>query len=156
MASGEFITLVIVIAALVLFRTMRSVHRPIRGSGIRLLLPIIYMLPGAYLIMNPKAHAPSYEWLAAIGIGILLSIPLIWTTNYEVREDKQVYAQRNRGFIIAFLAVLAIRFLMRAYISDIDPDTLAALFITVAFSYALTWRIVSFLKFRKVARLRGV
>jgi len=156
MASGELITMIIVIAALVLFRTMRHAHRPIRGRGIRLLLPVIYMLPGVYLILNPKAHAPAYEWLAAVGIGIALSIPLIWTTNYEVRGDNQVYAQRNRGFIVAFLAVLAIRFLLRSYLSDIDPDTLGALFITVAFSYALTWRISSFLKFRKVVRLRGM
>ncbi|GFN31492.1 cytochrome c biogenesis protein CcdC [Paenibacillus xylaniclasticus] len=155
MDSGGFMVLVLIIAALVLFRTLRDVRRPIRGSGIRLLLPIIYMLPGVYLIQNPNVHAPTYEWLAAIGIGIVLSVPLIWTTNYEVRDDNQIYAKRNQGFIIAFLAVFAIRFLLRSYISGLDPDTLAALFITVAFSYAITWRMVSFLKFRKVARLRG-
>jgi len=150
MTATELYIMVVIIAALVLFRSTRNFYRPIRGSGIRLLLPLLYMLPASYVIMNPEAHATTNEWLAAAGIGFVLSIPLIWTTQYEVRSDNQIYAKQNLWFIISFLAILAVRFVLRASIQDIDTQTLSALFVTVAFCYVIPWRVVSFVKFRMV------
>lgn len=114
------------------------------------------MLPGVFLLFNPSVHAPLYEWFIAVALGLVLSIPLIWTTNYEVRADNQIYAKKNMGFIFAFVAVVAIRFTLRNYLSMIEPQTLGALFMLVAFSYILPWRIVSYMKFRKVALLRSI
>lgn len=150
MTATELYSIVLIIAALVLYRSTRNFYRPIRGNGARLLVPLVYMLPATYVIMNPDAHATSNEWLAAAAIGIVLSIPLIWTTQYEVRSDNQIYAKRNLWFIISFLAILAVRFVLRTSIQDIDSQTLSALFVTVAFCYVIPWRVVSFIKFRMV------
>lgn len=150
MTATELYTIVLVIAALVLFRTTRNFYRPIRGNGGRLLLPLVYMLPATYVIMNPDAHATGNEWLAAVAIGFVLSLPLIWTTQYEVRSDNQIYAKRNMWFVVSFLAILAVRFVLRTSIQDIDSQTLSALFVTVAFCYVVPWRVVSYIKFRMV------
>ncbi|EFM10491.1 protein of unknown function DUF1453 [Paenibacillus curdlanolyticus YK9] len=150
MATGELYGIIIIVAALVLFRTMRNFYRPMSGTGVRLLMPILFMLPGVYVIMNPKAHAPASEWLMAVVVGVLLSIPLILTTDYEVRSDNQIYAKRNRGLIISFLAVFVIRFALRNYIDGLEPETMSALFVLVAFSYVVPWRVASYLKFRRV------
>ncbi|GMK41933.1 cobalamin biosynthesis protein CbiX [Paenibacillus sp. CCS19] len=150
MTATELYTIVLIIAALVLFRSTRSFYRPIRGNGVRLLLPLVYMLPATYVLMNPEAHATSKEWLAAAAIGLVLSLPLIWTTQYEVRSDNQIYAKRNMWFIVSFLAILAVRFVLRTSIQDIDSQTLSALFVTVAFCYVIPWRVVSYIKFRMV------
>ncbi len=154
--NGSVYVFIILIAGLILWRRTRSFYRPIRGSGIRLLLPVLFMLPGIMIFLNPRIHAPLLEWIIAIVIGLALSIPLIWTTNYEVREDQQIYAKKNMGFIVAFLAILGIRLLLRNYVSMLDPETLAALFMVIAFSYVIPWRVMSYLKFRKLARGRLV
>ncbi|OMF21167.1 cobalamin biosynthesis protein CbiX [Paenibacillus sp. FSL H8-0548] len=134
----------------------RNFYKPIRGDGRRILMPLLFMLPGVFLLLEPSVHAPLYDWLIAALLGLVLSLPLIWTTNYEVRDDNQIYAKRNIGFVFAFIVVIAIRFVLRSYLSMIEPQTLAALFMLVAFSYILPWRIVSYLKFRKQLQLRSV
>lgn len=152
--NSSYYTIILLVAALVLWRRTRSFYKPIRGDGRRLLMPMLFMLPGLSLIMNPEVHAPGYEWVVAACLGLVLSIPLIWTTSYEIREDNQIYAKKNLGFIAAFLAVVAIRFVLRNYLSIIEPQTLAALFMLVAFSYILPWRIVSYIKFRKLFQIQ--
>ncbi|MGO4348917.1 CcdC family protein [Paenibacillus sp. MCAF9] len=154
--DSSFYVFVIVIAALVLWRRTRSFYRPIRGDGKRLLYPILFMLPGLLLIFNSNVHAPFYEFLIAAAIGIILSIPLIWTTNYEIRDNHLIYAKKNWGFIVAFLVVIAIRFELHHYMSTIEPQTLAALFMILAFFYVIPWRVVSYIKFRRLVQLQTV
>ncbi|MBB3112518.1 membrane protein CcdC involved in cytochrome C biogenesis [Paenibacillus phyllosphaerae] len=138
------------IAALVLWRRTRSMYRPIRGNGIRLLVPMIFILPGLALVNNPEVNEPAWALALAFGLGAAFSIPLIWTTNYEVREDNNIYAQKNWGFIVAFLGVLIIRVVLRQVLTDIEPQDLMALFMMVAFGYLIPWRLVSFIKFRRL------
>jgi membrane protein CcdC involved in cytochrome C biogenesis len=148
--NPSYYTILILVAALVIWRRTRGMFRPIKGNGVRLLVPLLFLLPSIGLILNPKVHVDAWEWLAAAGLGCLLSIPLIWTTNYERRADQQIYAVRNLGFFISFIAVLAIRFILRDYLSAIDKESLTALFLTVAIGYIVPWRIASYLKFRKL------
>lgn len=142
--------LILLIAMLILWRRIRSMYRPIKGVGIRLLLPILYITPAFALILNPNAHLMWMEVMIAIIVGVILSLPLIWTTRYEMREDHQIYAKKDPSFILAFLLVLAIRFVLRGYFNDMSPDTLLSLFMIVLMSYAIPWRIISFAKFRNV------
>ena len=137
--------------ALVLWRRTRAMYRPITGNGVKLLLPILYLLiPCVPIILNPKVQAQSWELVMAFALGLLLSVPLIWTTNYEIRSDQHIYAVKNMSFIIAFLVILIIRFLFRDYLKWLGPETVGALFVTIALGYILPWRILSFLKFRKL------
>jgi len=151
MNSFSFYPIVILIAALVLWRRTRAMFRPITGNGVKLLLPILYLLiPCVPIILNPKVQAQSWELVMAFALGLLLSVPLIWTTNYEIRSDQHIYAVKNMSFIIAFLVILIIRFLFRDYLKWLGPETVGALFVTIALGYILPWRILSFLKFRKL------
>ncbi|MBO9541098.1 DUF1453 family protein [bacterium] len=149
--SGNGIYLfVIAIAALVLWRRTRSMYRPIRGSGIRLLLPLLALLPGLTLIFNPQVSEPAWAYGIAFGLGMVLSIPLIWTTNYEVRADNFIYARKNWGFVVAFVGVVVIRLALRHELTNLEPQAKIALFMTVLCGYLIPWRIVSFIKFRRV------
>ncbi|QMV41801.1 cytochrome c biogenesis protein CcdC [Cohnella cholangitidis] len=140
----------ILVAALVIWRRARGMYRPIRGNGSRLIWPMLFLIPSLLLIFGSKAHAPAWEWGAALAIGCLLSVPLIITTNFERRDDQQIYAVKNIGFFVSFLGVLVIRFLLRDYLSSLDQETMAALFMTVLVGYVVPWRTVSYLKFRKL------
>lgn len=152
MNGNSIYIIIFAIAALVLWRRTRSMYRPIRGSGIRLLIPILFMLPGASLIFNLNAGEPMWVYGAALGLGIVFSVPLIWTTNYEVREDNQIYSKKNWGFVAAFVGIVLIRFLLRQELSGMDPQEKLAVFMMVAFGYIIPWRIVSFIKFRRVCQ----
>lgn len=156
MNVSSFYMIVIVIAALVLWRRTRAMYRPIKGSGVRLLLPILFLiLPSIPFILNPKAHAASWEWICALFFGFILSIPLIWTTNYELRSDQHIYATKNISFIVVFVIIFIIRFVLRDYLKWLGNETEAALFMTVAIGYICPWRIVSFLKFRRVYKKKN-
>ncbi|MFC0216555.1 CcdC protein domain-containing protein [Paenibacillus chartarius] len=99
---------------------------------------------------NPDLTVPMWAYGAAFGLGVVLSIPLIWTTSYEIREDNLVYAKKNWGFVVAFAGIVLIRLLLRQELQGMDPQGQAALFMTVAFGYIIPWRIVSFIKFRRL------
>lgn len=155
MNASSFYTIVIIVAALVLWRRTRAMYRPIKGNGTRLLLPTLFLLlPSLPIILNPNVHVAVWWWICAAIFGFLLSIPLIWTTNYELRSDQHIYAVRNKNFIITFLIIFITRFLLRDYLKWLGPETEAALFMTVALGYILPWRTISFIKFRKLYRSR--
>jgi len=44
MNPSSFYSIVIIVAALVLWRRTRAMYRPIKGNGIRLLIPILFLL----------------------------------------------------------------------------------------------------------------
>lgn len=142
--------MMIFIVGLVFWRRTRAMVRPIQGSGIKIILPILYLLPLVSLFAQIPVQVKIWEIGVAAVIGLLLAVPLVLTTNYEIRQDGKVYAQKNKGFFIALIAVVAIRFLLRQFIADMDPASLGLLFFTVAITYVVPWRIVSFIKFRKV------
>lgn len=150
MNGSAFYVMIAFIAALVLWKRTRSMYRPIRGNGIRLLIPLLFMVPGLSLLISPNVNEPAWAFGAAFGMGILFSIPLIWTTNYEVREANLIYAKKNWGFFAVFIGIGIIRFALRQEISVMDPQGKMALFIILAFGYIIPWRVVSFIKFRRV------
>ncbi|OIK04286.1 cobalamin biosynthesis protein CbiX [Bacillus sp. MUM 116] len=145
-----------VIIGLVIWRRTRAMVRPIQGSGIKILLPIIYILPVFSLFSQYQLQVKIWEFAVASLIGILLSVPLMLTTNYEIRQDGHIYAQKNKSFFIALIAVVAIRIVLRQVIPGMDPASLSMLFFTVAFSYILPWRIVSFVKFKKIKQSQAI
>jgi membrane protein CcdC involved in cytochrome C biogenesis len=142
--------IMILVFGLVFWRRTRAMFHPIQGSGIKILLPILYLLPAFSLFSKIPLQLKVWEIGIASTIGLLLAIPLVLTTNYEIRQDKQIYARKNKTFFVSLIAVVAIRFLLRQFISGLDPASLGLLFFTVAFSYVVPWRIASFIKFRKV------
>jgi membrane protein CcdC involved in cytochrome C biogenesis len=139
-----------VILGLVVWRRTRAMVRPIQGSGIKIVLPILYLLPGIYAFSTFQLQLKIWENAVAALIGVLLAVPLMFTTNYEIRQDGKIYAQKNISFFIALIAVVAIRIILRQFISGLDPASLSMLFLIVACGYVVPWRIVSFVKFRKV------
>jgi membrane protein CcdC involved in cytochrome C biogenesis len=142
--------LMILIIGLVVWRRTVAMVRPIKGSGIKILLPILYITPVFSLFTQLPLQLKLWEIGAASLTGFLLSVPLMLTTNYEIRQDGQIYAEKNKSFFIALFAVVAIRVVLRQYFSSMDATSLSLLCFTVAVSYVVPWRLVSFVKYRMV------
>jgi membrane protein CcdC involved in cytochrome C biogenesis len=142
--------MILVIFGLVLWRRTRAMVRPIKGSGLRILLPLLYMSPALAVVIQPSVHMTSIEIVVSVIFGIILSVPLIYTTGYEVREDGKIYAKKSIGFVIALICVFIIRRLVTNFLPHIDVLTLNALSIISLFVYIGLWRIISYSKFKKV------
>ncbi|MDW0117226.1 DUF1453 family protein [Sporosarcina thermotolerans] len=142
--------ILLVIFGLILWRRTRAMVRPIKGSGLRILLPLLYMSPAFSVVIQPSVHMTSIEIVVSVIFGTILSLPLIYTTGYEIREDGKIYAKKSIGFVFALISVFVIRRLADYLFPGIDALTLNALSIISLFVYVGLWRIISFMKFKKV------
>ncbi|GMX65775.1 cytochrome c biogenesis protein CcdC [Paenibacillus elgii] len=155
MESISPVIFMIVIVALVLWRRMRAAARPVKGNGYRLLLPLLFLGFGILGLLNPQLHLTVKEVTLSLLFGLILSVPMIMTTNYEFREDGQIYPKKSKAFIFALVGLIVIRLALRSYLSGLDPAELGMLFYLIAVAYIVPWRIVSFVKYRKVMAQRG-
>ncbi len=146
---------VIVIIALVLWRRLRAASKPVKGSGYRLLLPLLFLVFGLFGLLNPELHLTVKEVALSLLFGLTLSIPMIATTNYELREDGQIYPKKSKAFIFAVAGLIVIRLALRSYLSELDPAELGMLFYLIAVAYVVPWRIVSFVKYRRLLAQRA-
>ncbi|WHY26757.1 CcdC family protein [Bacillus wiedmannii] len=152
--TSSLITVFLCIALLILWRRYRSMYKPIKGSGIRILWPLLFLTPGVLWFFGP-VHPAILQGIIAAFIGVLFAVPLIVLTNYERRDDGNIYTKKSAAFLITFIALVILRYGSRKYIVDLDQQTIGLLFYVVAVSYIIPWRIASYIKFRKIWREKG-
>ncbi|MCW1239661.1 MULTISPECIES: CcdC family protein [Bacillus] len=149
--TSSLITVFLCIALLIFWRRYRSMYKPIKGTGIRILWPLLFLTPGVLWFFGP-VHPAILQVTIAASIGGIFAIPLIFLTNYERREDGNIYTKKSVAFLITFIALVVLRYGSRQYIVDLDQQTIGLLFYVVAVSYIIPWRIACYIKFRKVWR----
>ncbi|TVY10250.1 cytochrome c biogenesis protein CcdC [Paenibacillus cremeus] len=141
---------VVIMVSLVLWRRLRATNKPVKGNGYRMLLPLVFMWFGMVGLLNPQLHLTVKEVVLSFLCGLVLSIPMILTTNYEVRDDGHIYPKKSIAFVIALVGLLILRLALREYLQGLDPAELGMLFYFIAIGYVMPWRLVSYLKFRKL------
>jgi membrane protein CcdC involved in cytochrome C biogenesis len=148
-------TVSMMISALIFFFILRGqlsgMNKPLKKSGISLLLPILYISTSFMQLFDPSLHIREEQVIIALVIGMVVSIPLILTTNFEVRDNGSTFIKRNKTVFVLLIVIFALRFLVVATIKSIDPSTLSFMCNLVTFGYIATWRITSYLKFRGVS-----
>lgn len=143
------------VSALILLRRLRSVHRPMSRHAFRILLPLLFLSPGILLLLNPQAHVEATEAVWAVLLGVVLAVPLIFTTGYETRNGS-IYTKPSMGFICFFIGILLLRVLLRSYLSQIEPEKMSVLLFLVASSYIIPWRFISYIKFKRVVSSKDI
>jgi membrane protein CcdC involved in cytochrome C biogenesis len=149
--TSSLITVFLCVALLIFLRRYRSMYKPIKGTGKRILWPLLFLTPGILLFFGP-VHPAILQVTIAAFIGVLFAIPLIFLTSYERREDGNIYTKKSAAFLITFIGIVILRYSSRQYIVGLDPQTIGLLFYVVAISYIIPWRIACYIKFRKVWR----
>jgi membrane protein CcdC involved in cytochrome C biogenesis len=157
--KGVFVTMnstvSMMISALIFFFILRGqlsgMSKPLKKSGITLLLPILYISTSLMQLFDPTLHINEGQVILSLLLGIIISIPLIVTTNFEVRDNGSTFIKRNKTVIVLLIMIFALRFLAIGTIHAIDPSTLSFMCNLMTFGYIATWRIVSFIKFRGVS-----
>ncbi|MGM0873827.1 MAG: CcdC family protein [Bacillota bacterium] len=138
----------IVMALLVLFIRIKSAKKP--ATAKKIILPPIFMSTGALMFIHPMFRVTVAEFFEALLVGMIFSILLIKTSNFEIRENK-IYLKRSKAFAFILIGLLIIRIIMKSYLSNtIDIGELSGMFWILAFGMIVPWRIAMFLSFRKV------
>lgn len=91
--TSSLITVFLGIALLIFWRRYRSMYKPIKGTGVRILWPLLFLTPGVLWFFGP-VHPAILQVVIAVSIGILLAAPLIVLTNYERRDDGNIYTKK--------------------------------------------------------------
>lgn len=120
-----------------------------------ILLPILYILCGSAWFLNPQVKASAIPIAIAAILGLVMSVPLIVTTNYEIRGDGNIYARKSRAFIVSLVVLVVIRFALRNVVQQYNLSTMIMLLYVVAATYIVPWRIASFSKFRKILNAKN-
>ncbi|WP_088362906.1 CcdC protein domain-containing protein [Bacillus cereus] len=141
--------LFLIIGALILLRRVISMYKPIKGKGIRIFLPLIYLAVG-FQFFRRFGHPTPLELCITIVLGLAFSIVIIILTDYEIREDGNIYAVKSWKFVVAFIVMILLRYFMRQDITTVDSGTLSMLLFTFIICYIVPWRIACYIKFRKV------
>ncbi|REK75563.1 CcdC protein domain-containing protein [Paenibacillus paeoniae] len=126
----------------------RRMSVPIK-SGVSLLLPILYVSTSLFQLLDPKLHVVNSHYIYAFGIGIVLSIPLIMTTNFEKRSG-EIFIQRNKTLFIILISFFVIRLIFHGHFLSNDVDTSNFLMNMVMLSYITVWRMASYRKYKAV------
>ncbi|MBB4825938.1 membrane protein CcdC involved in cytochrome C biogenesis [Sporosarcina luteola] len=126
----------------------KAAKRPI--SAKRIILPPLFMSTGAFMFLFEEFRVPFPQVMEAVGVGLLFSLILIKTTNFEKR-DGLLYVKKSKAFIVILLSLLVIRLIAKLILSSsIDVGELGGMFFLLAFAMILPWRIGMLIKYIKI------
>ena len=135
------------------FVRSKAVKRP--ASIKTIILPPLFMSTGALMFIFKEFRVPPLQIIEAIGIGMLFSLILIRTTNFEIRNE-EIYMKRSKAFVFILFGLLIIRLVGKLVLSNtIDVGELGGMFWILAFGMIVPWRIAMLFKFKKLDKTKG-
>jgi len=138
LASLGMIVPLLMATAVIMLR-MRTGKKPV--STRKIILPPLFMSTGFIMFHFPETLTPIPYDIIAFGLGMLLSVPLILTSSFEI-VGQDVYLRRSKIFFVVLLGLLLIRTIMKVWIGDtFTPLQTAGLFFVLAFGMILPWRM---------------
>ncbi|WP_336823921.1 cytochrome c biogenesis protein CcdC [Sporosarcina sp. USHLN248] len=128
----------------------KAANKPI--SPKRIILPPLFMSTGALMFLFEEFRVALPQIFEAIGAGLLFSIILIKTTNFE-QKDNHLYVKKSKAFLFILLGLLVVRLVAKLILSSsVDVGELAGMFWILAFAMILPWRIGMLVKYYKIKR----
>jgi membrane protein CcdC involved in cytochrome C biogenesis len=145
---GMIVTLIM--ATIVIVVRMRATKKPVSIRGI--IAPPLFMSTGFAMFHFPETATPLMYDFIAFFTGMLLSIPLILTSKFEI-VGQDVYLKRSKAFFGILLGLLAIRFTMKVWVNDsFTPMQTAGLFFVLAYGMIVPWRIAMLYTYRQIVK----
>lgn len=128
----------------------KSAKRPVTGK--KIILPPIFMSTGALMFVFEEFRVAPLQIVEALVVGMLFSIILIRTTNFEIREDS-IFIKSSKAFGFILFGLLIVRLVGKLVLSStIDVGELGGMFWILAFGMIVPWRIAMLIKFNKLAK----
>lgn len=126
----------------------KAAKRPI--SPKKIILPPLFMSTGALMFLFEEFRVPWPQVFESVIVGMLFSIVLIKTTNFE-EKDEDLYVKKSRAFLFILFGLLIVRFVAKLILSStIDVGELGGMFWILAFGMIVPWRIGMLVKYFKL------
>jgi membrane protein CcdC involved in cytochrome C biogenesis len=140
----------LIMGTIVMIVRLRSAKKPASVRGI--ILPPLFMSTGFVMFHFPETATPLTYDLIAFFIGMLLSVPLILTSKFEV-VGQDVYLKRSKAFFFILFGLLAIRFVIKLWVNDtFSPLQAAGLFFVLAYGMIVPWRVAMLYMYRQLVK----
>lgn len=116
----------------------------------KIILPPLGMSTGAFMFFIPYFQVSWWQVLEALSVGMVFSVLLIWTSNFEVK-GKDIYLKPSKAFIFILVFLLVLRIALKAYLGqEVSVGETSGMFYLLAFGMLFTWRIAMLIKFMKI------
>lgn len=118
----------------------------------KIIIPPIMMSTGALMFVFPYFRLAETQILEAIGVGLVFSTLLLFTTKYE-RKGEELFVKPSKLFPIILVGLLVIRTAMKQVMSvNTTPGEIGGMFFLLAFTMIVIWRssmLINYMKFKK-------
>lgn len=132
------------------FVRMRAAKKPTTAK--KIIMPPLFMSTGALMFLFPEFRVTLLELLEATAVGMVFSLLLIKTTNFEIRDDR-IYLKRSKAFPIILMTLLIVRIISKLVLStQIDIGELGGMFFILAFAMIVPWRLAMYSQYIKLKR----
>ncbi|WP_245698336.1 CcdC family protein [Sporosarcina ureilytica] len=126
----------------------KSAKQPV--SVKKIILPPVFMSTGALMFIFEEFRVAPLQIIEALMVGILFSLILIKTTNFEVRNE-DIFIKRSKAFVFILFGLLLIRLIGKLVLSNtVDVGELGGMFWILAFGMIVPWRLAMLIKFKKL------
>lgn len=140
--------LAIIMAIIVIFIRIRAAKKP--ATMKKIILPPVFMSTGLLMFLVPMFQVTPLQVIEAVFVGMVFSIFLIKTSQFEVK-DNEIYLKRSKAFIFILFGLLLLRIILKSVLSaTIDIGELSGMFYLLALGMIIPWRISMFLSFKKL------
>ncbi|GEL76296.1 membrane protein [Tenuibacillus multivorans] len=138
----------IFMASVMIVIRSRASKKP--ASTKKIILPPLFMSTGALMFLFPYFQVSWWQVLEAISVGVVFSVLLIITSNFEIK-GREIYLKPSKAFIFVLLFLLVLRICLKIYLGqDISVGETSGMFYLLAFGMLFTWRIAMLIKFLKL------
>lgn len=118
---------------------MKTAKKP--TSAKKIILPPVFMSTGAFMFLFPIFRISWLQVIEMISVGAFVSILLIFTTKFEIKDD-EIYLKPSRAFIFILFGLFFLRLILKWIIgSHIDVGETSGMFYLLALGMIVTWRI---------------
>ncbi|GAA0496274.1 CcdC family protein [Salinibacillus aidingensis] len=139
-----------VMATTMIFVRMKAAKKP--ASIKKIILPPLFMSTGAFMFVFPVFHISWLQVMEALLVGVVFSVFLIITSNFEVK-DHDIYLIPSKAFIFILFGLLILRLVLKTLIGQtISFGETSGMFFLLAFGMILTWRIAMLIKYLKLKK----
>ena len=119
----------------------------------KILLPPVFMSTGSIMFLYPPMQVHVLYAIESLIVGMIFSIPLILTSNFEVK-GKEIFLKRSKSFVFILLGLLILRTIIKFFVGDvISVYETGGLFYILAVGMIFAWRIVMYLRFKQTQKV---
>ncbi|WP_051189012.1 CcdC family protein [Halalkalibacillus halophilus] len=146
--AGTISVIAVIMAIGMIVIRSRAAKRP--ASVKKIILPPFFMSTGALMFLFPYFQISWLQVIEAMIVGVLFSILLIYTSNFEVKKN-EIYLKPSKALAFILVGLLVIRVSFKSVLGqEISVGETSAMFFLLAFAMLVTWRIAMLIKFMKL------